>query len=179
MQANLSSVRARRTLIARQLTELQAEDTELASVEGVLLRLSVGAKSLAGPSVKRRGRKAGAGAVARKTNGAAKAKANGAAKSNGAAKANGAGKASGAGKTAKKARGRRGEAGSQRELVLAALKKPGAGWMDVRQIIASVKDTHGVNIPPRSLSPLLSNLKKAGALVRQGRRVSIPAARAR
>jgi hypothetical protein len=155
MQANLSAVRARRALIARQLTELQAEDSELASVEDVLVRLSGTPKAAAASAPKRRGRKPGPvrGARGRKANGAAK--------------------------PVKKGRGRSAAAGSQRELVLAALKKPGAGWMDVKQIISSVKDSHGVSIPPRSLSPLLSNLKKAGVIVRQGRRVATPGARAR
>jgi hypothetical protein len=161
MQANLSSVRARRALIARQLNDLQTEDAELASVEDVLLRLSrVGAREAGVVASKGRSAKPGRGPARAITT--RKAKANGAAKAD------------------KKGRGRRSGAGSQRELVLGALKKPGAGWMDIRQIIASVKDAHGVTIPPRSLSPLLSNLKKTGAIARQGRRVAIPgAARAR
>jgi len=71
-------------------------------------------------------------------------------------------------------RGKRGAGGSQRELVLAALKKPGASWMDVRTIISHVKDSHGVSMPPRSISPLLSNLKRAGSIVRKGRLVALP-----
>src|SRR5262245_3308074 len=147
MQANLSSVRARRAAIARQLNDLQAEDAELSAVEGVLVRLSGGRASAVAAWPKQTARKAGRRTSARR----------------GAAAAKGG-----------KGRGRRAEAGSQRELVLGALKKPGAGWMNIQQIIASVKTAHGISIPPRSLSPLLSNLKKSGAIVRQGRRVAAP-----
>ena len=154
MQANLNSVKARRVMIARQLDELRAEDEELASVETILARLSGGGAR----TPQKRGRKLGRPATTRKANG----------------------KANGAAKSGKKTRGRRSDSGSQRELVLATLKKSGAGWMDVKQIIASVKSTHGVNIPPRSLSPLLSNMKKAGVIQRQGRKVAAPGiARAR
>jgi hypothetical protein len=155
MQANLNSVKARRVMIARQVDELRAEDEELASVETILARLAGGGAR----APQKRGRKPGRPAAkARKANG----------------------KANGAAKASKKTRGRRSESGSQRELVLATLKKSGAGWMDVKQIIASVKSAHGVSIPPRSLSPLLSNMKKAGVIQRQGRRVAAPGtARAR
>ena len=148
MQTNLSSIKSRRAFIARQLDQLQSEDEELATVEEILARLAKAPRSTPG---KRRGRP-----PAQKAAGKVKVKAKAKAK-------NGAG------------RGKRNGSGlSQRELVLAALKKPGAGWMDVRQIIAWVKENHGVTMPPRSISPLLSNLKKTGAIVRNGRRVSLP-----
>lgn len=148
MQANLSAVKARRALIARQVSALQDEDAELATVEEILARLAKGGARVAGATPgKRRGRPPGRPARS----------------------------AAAKGKTAKGAgRGKRNGAGSQRELVLAALKKPGATWMDVRQIIQYVKDAHGVAMPPRSISPLLSNLKKSGAIVRNGRRVALP-----
>ena len=150
MQANLSSVKARRAYIARQLDELQSEDAELATVEQILSRLAQGQRN--GAATKPRGRPPGGAVratIARRGKAKAQPKKNG-------------------------ARGKRNRAGSQRELVLAALKKPGAGWMDVKQIIAHVKETHGVAMPPRSISPLLSNLKKSGAIVRNGRRVALP-----
>jgi hypothetical protein len=146
MQTNLSSIKARRAFIARQLNQLQSEDDELATVEEILARLAKAPRSTPG---KRRGRP-----PAQKAVGKSKVKAK-------AKKGAGRGKRNGAGL-------------SQRELVLAALKKPGAGWMDVRQIIAWVKENHGVAMPPRSISPLLSNLKKSGAIVRTGRRVALP-----
>src|SRR5262249_11709283 len=125
MQANLSSVRARRAAIARQLNDLQAEDAELSAAEAVLLRLGGGPRSSAvGVAAKRCAAKPAA-SVRRA-----------------------------AAKSPKGRRGRRAAAGSQRELVIGALKKPGAGWMNIQQIIASVKQSHGVSIPPRSLSPL-------------------------
>jgi hypothetical protein len=159
MRPNIDTIRARRAFIARQLDDLQNEDAELANVEAILTRLAKGGslKERAAAGVKRRGRPPGRAAVKAATKG--RAKANGAAK-NGAAKKGG--------------RGRKADAGSQRELVLQALKKGSPAWMNVRQIIATVKDTHGVSIPPRSLSPLLSNLKNSGAIVRNGRLVAAP-----
>jgi hypothetical protein len=204
MQANLSSVRTRRAIISRQLTALQSEDAELATVEKILERLGglratqVRTPGKPGRVVKRGNGAAKAGRAgkqndvaksrsgiskangATRANGAIKAtaaiKAKGARRLNGAIKANGAVKANGAAKAKPVAKGPRGKRGgaSQRELVLAALKRPGAGWMDVRAIIAHVKDTHGVAMPPRSISPLLSNLKRAGAVVRKGRLVAAP-----
>jgi len=201
MQANLNSVRARRAFISRQLSALQSEDAELENVEKVLERLS-GASTIAVRVPGKRGRplnvtRRGTGrpdiASATKAATAASGKSRAAAKTNGAAgKATTAAKATNLkatnGKASKSARGRsasatrakggargkRGAGGSQRELVLAALKKPGASWMDVRTIISNVKDSHGVSMPPRSISPLLSNLKRAGSIVRKGRLVALP-----
>lgn len=154
MRPNIDTIRARRAFIARQLDDLQNEDAELANVEEILTRLAKGGslKERAAAGVKRRGRPPGRAAV--------KAATKGRAKTNGSAK--------------KAGRGRRADAGSQRELVLQALKKGSPAWMNVRQIIATVKDAHGVTIPPRSLSPLLSNLKNSGAIVRNGRLVAAP-----
>lgn len=154
MRPNIDTIRARRAFIARQLDDLQNEDAELANVEAILTRLAKGGslKERAAAGVKRRGRPPGRAAVKAATKG--RAKANGSAKKGG--------------------RGRKADAGSQRELVLQALKKGSPPWMNVRQIIATVKDSHGVTIPPRSLSPLLSNLKNSGAIVRNGRLVAAP-----
>jgi hypothetical protein len=132
------------------LNALQAEDAELANAESILARLQKGGgwKAQAKAAVTR----------GRKTNGAAAATR---------------GRKASAAK--KRGRGRQAsDAGSQRELVLAALKKASPAWQNVRQIIANVKEAHGVSIPPRSLSPLLSNLKNSGAIVRNGRLVAVP-----
>ncbi len=64
---------------------------------------------------------------------------------------------------------------SQRELILAALQASSEPWMKVQQIISAVKARHGVAMPARSISPLLSNMKKTKQIVRKGRLVALPA----
>ena len=63
---------------------------------------------------------------------------------------------------------------SQRELVLDALESAPDPWQKVQDIIAAAKARHGVAMPARSISPLLSNLKKTKQIVRKGRLVALP-----
>lgn len=63
---------------------------------------------------------------------------------------------------------------SQRELVLDALAASPAAWLRTRDIIMVAKKRWGVTIPEKSLRPLLSVLKNARQIVRQGRVVALP-----
>lgn len=64
---------------------------------------------------------------------------------------------------------------SQREFVLDALARSDAAWLKSAEIIAFVQKTWGEVIPEMSLRPLLTNLKRANQIVRQGRLVALKA----
>ncbi|MEJ0022955.1 MAG: hypothetical protein WDN76_05580 [Alphaproteobacteria bacterium] len=63
-------------------------------------------------------------------------------------------------------------AASQRAQVLEALRECSHSWMDVGEIIEAVRQRHDRVLPRRSISPLLTNLKLTGEIVRDGRRVA-------
>lgn len=63
---------------------------------------------------------------------------------------------------------------SQRELVLDALAASPTAWLRTRDIITVANKRWGVAIPEKSLRPLLSVLKNARQIVRQGRVVALP-----
>lgn len=73
------------------------------------------------------------------------------------------------------ARGRRPKSGdkSQKDLVIEALSRSSEPWLNVRDIIQEVHDLSGVAIPRKTLSPLLSYLKRDGVIARKGRSVAL------
>lgn len=62
---------------------------------------------------------------------------------------------------------------SQRELILAVLGN--ADWLDLNDIVLAIAREHGVSVAKRTISPLLSALKREGLIVRQGRKVALAA----
>jgi len=75
-------------------------------------------------------------------------------------------------------RGKRGRAPkfgdkSQRELVVDALQRAKTPWLDTATIIQTVHATDGIELPKKTLSPLLSVMKREGVILRQGRSVAL------
>jgi hypothetical protein len=62
---------------------------------------------------------------------------------------------------------------TQRDLVVAALADAEPPWLGADGIIAAVKAADGVALPKRTLSPLLSVMKREGLLTRQGHQVAL------
>ena len=64
---------------------------------------------------------------------------------------------------------------SQRELVIEALSSSHSAWLLTREIVVAVRDRWAVEIPEKSLRPLLSALKNSRRIVREGRMVALSA----
>lgn len=65
---------------------------------------------------------------------------------------------------------------SRSELILAVLAE--RGWLDVEGITSAIAKDYGVAVANRTISPLLSGLKRDGLIVRQGRKVALAAPQA-
>jgi hypothetical protein len=72
-------------------------------------------------------------------------------------------------------RGRKPASGdkSQRDLILAVLSQD--DWLDLQDIVLAIARDHGVSVAKRTISPLLSALKREGLIVRQRRKVALAA----
>ncbi|QGZ93365.1 hypothetical protein [Terricaulis silvestris] len=64
---------------------------------------------------------------------------------------------------------------SQREFVLEALGRSETAWLRSAEIVALIQTTWGEVIPELSVRPLLTSLKRASQIVRQGRLVALKA----
>lgn len=62
---------------------------------------------------------------------------------------------------------------SQREYVIETLATSSKAWLRTNEIVTLVKKRWGEEIPELSLRPLLTQLKKSGAIVRTGRVVAL------
>lgn len=62
---------------------------------------------------------------------------------------------------------------SQRELVLEALSEAKETWLDTATILSSVKATAGIALPKKTISPLLSVMRREGVILRKGRTVAL------
>jgi hypothetical protein len=62
---------------------------------------------------------------------------------------------------------------SQRALVIKLLSTSDSEWLRSGDILLQIKERYGVDIPERSVRPLLSVMKGAGVIVRRGRLVAL------
>jgi hypothetical protein len=148
MNIDLKSIQSRRQEIIQLVDRLKNQEAELANAEAVLQRL---AKTNIWQATKASSTKAFArGAAPKKSARAETPKP----------------------RTTKRAAAGRRDGSSQKDLVLAALKGAQSAWLTTGELVTAIKRAHKVELPKKSLSPLLTVLKRSGAIVRDGRRVA-------
>jgi hypothetical protein len=63
---------------------------------------------------------------------------------------------------------------TQREVVLQTLRDTPTPWVQSRDIVESAKLRWGIEVPEKSLRPLLSVMKSQGEIVRRRRLIALP-----
>lgn len=78
-----------------------------------------------------------------------------------------------AGASEMRAQSKKGSPPSQRTLVIQLLSSCDPPWLGSGEIVRQVKARYGVEIPERSLRPLLSAMKRERVIARSGRQVAL------